>query len=493
MNIIDRLENFKLENQDHADIAYLKQSNIGGIINRGLSDLYKTQPKNPITFLANWLLNESRSNLIKERIEQDKKTKNELKEVYLVKREKEEKEKAEQDEIDKKKADEKSEFIDKIKNSKDIEDDLNFYCHELQKFSGATGVYISILDKKRKDVTDDDDENAHLSDQIVIRYVNFCDDHKFLKYKFLENEQGITYDLFKPKEDNPDEPKDENKDAENNPEGTEENEENAKKKEKEYIPNHLIIDEVVRNPKMKFFREPKLGCYLAIDLTYKSSLSTASLNSSIEVLNEYNTKMADYEVRKKEFYEKLAEENANKEQPDNPEGQPEGENPEQEFPAENIEIAEFEKTEKKYILSLDTIGQDRIFSDEEKKFIFEVQKTIKENWENLEKNLLLKDRDAKIELTNKEKVYIEGGNIERLEVDEEKFIKEYFVENPMNDEREKEIETQFQKGKFILHIMQEDPVLNEMFMDISKNEVNIFIFFILFDFFRIFCFGILNF
>ena len=85
MNIIERLENFKLENKDHPDIIYLKQSNIGGIINRGLSDLYKTQPKNPITFLANWLLNESRSNLIKDRLEEDRKLKNDLKKTYLVK------------------------------------------------------------------------------------------------------------------------------------------------------------------------------------------------------------------------------------------------------------------------------------------------------------------------------------------------------------------------------------------------------------------------
>jgi len=297
-----------------------------------------------------------------------------------------------------------------------------------------------MLDRKRKDVTDDDDENAHLSEQTVIRYVNFCDDHNFLKYKFLENEQGITYDLFKPKEDNPDAPA-ENANPENDEGDGEMETEGKPKPEKEYIPNHLIVDEVVRNPKMKFFREPKLGCYLAIDLSYKSCLSTISLNSSIEALNEFNTKMADYELRKKEFYEKVAEENAQKEQPENPDGQPAEENPDQIFPAENIEIAEFEKTEKKYILSLDTIGQDRIFSDEERKFIFEVQKTIKENWELLEKNLLLKDRDAKIELGNKENAFINGGNIDRLESEEEKFIKEYFIENVINDEKERENET----------------------------------------------------
>jgi len=472
MNIIERLENFKLQNQDHPDIVYLKQTNIGGIVNRGLSDLYKTQPKNPITFLANWLLNESRSNLIKERIEEDKKTKKDLKEIYLEKIEKEQKEQKQKEEIAKNESKQKIAFLEKIKNSKDIENDLNFYCQELQRFSGATGVYISVLDRKRKEVSEDDDERAHLSNEIVIRYVNFCEDHNFLKNKHIENGEGITYDLFKPKEEN----------AEANLENSDITGEDLDaegavriRPEKEYIPNHLLIDEVVRNPKMKFFREPKLGCYLAVDLSYKSSLSTVSLDSSIAVLNEFNTRLADYELRKKEFYDRLNEENAQRENQDNSEGQLGEQYVEQVFPNENIVIAEFEKTEKKYILCLDTVGQDRIFTDEERKFIFEVQKTIKENWEILEKKLLIKDRDAKLELEVKENSYRESGYMERLESEEERFIKDYFAENIIAaGEKEREIETLLLKSKFILHTLFDDEVLCEMILEISKKEVKFF-------------------
>jgi len=35
----------------------------------------------------------------------------------------------------------------------------------------------------------------------------------------------------------------------------------------------ILIPEVVREKKMKFFREPRLGCYLILDMTYKSSFS----------------------------------------------------------------------------------------------------------------------------------------------------------------------------------------------------------------------------
>ena len=35
--------------------------NIGGILNRGLSELYLVNPKNPVTFLAKWLLAECKN------------------------------------------------------------------------------------------------------------------------------------------------------------------------------------------------------------------------------------------------------------------------------------------------------------------------------------------------------------------------------------------------------------------------------------------------
>lgn len=75
MSIIERLEKFKLETKELPDIEYLKKSEIGkiinyigGVISRGLSELYKVQPKNPVTFLSNWLLNESRSYKIKSQV-----------------------------------------------------------------------------------------------------------------------------------------------------------------------------------------------------------------------------------------------------------------------------------------------------------------------------------------------------------------------------------------------------------------------------------------
>jgi hypothetical protein len=68
MSLLDRLENTKTNNEDHHDIIYLKNSELGTVVNRGLAELYKIQPKNPVTFLANWLLNESRSKEIMKKV-----------------------------------------------------------------------------------------------------------------------------------------------------------------------------------------------------------------------------------------------------------------------------------------------------------------------------------------------------------------------------------------------------------------------------------------
>ena len=47
---------------------------------------------------------------------------------------------------------------------------------------------------------------------------------------------------------------------------------------------------------------------------------------------------------------------------------------------------------------LDTLGQDRIFDENEQLFIFNIAKTIKNSWEELEEKLLLNDRNLRIEM-----------------------------------------------------------------------------------------------
>ena len=44
---------------EHPDAAYIKREDVGLVIAKGLAVMYKSQPKNPVDFLAKWLLNYS--------------------------------------------------------------------------------------------------------------------------------------------------------------------------------------------------------------------------------------------------------------------------------------------------------------------------------------------------------------------------------------------------------------------------------------------------
>lgn len=70
MSLILNLEkhNPKSQDRDIPEIEFLKSSELCDVVTRGLTELYKVQPKTPVTFLANWLMNESRSKEILKRV-----------------------------------------------------------------------------------------------------------------------------------------------------------------------------------------------------------------------------------------------------------------------------------------------------------------------------------------------------------------------------------------------------------------------------------------
>ena len=44
---------------------------------------------------------------------------------------------------------------------------------------------------------------------------------------------------------------------------------------------HLYIKEVVREPRIHFYRVPRLGCFMAVPLEYESCLSAKALESAV--------------------------------------------------------------------------------------------------------------------------------------------------------------------------------------------------------------------
>ena len=107
----------------------------------------------------------------------------------------------------------------------------------------------------------------------MLRYIAWNDDHNFLDDHILEPNEGVTFDLINQKpQGTAQEIKQEKPEEQKN----ELNKENQEKKIEEEVKS-LLIEDVVNETRIKFFREPRLGCYLALDLTYKTSLSYNSL------------------------------------------------------------------------------------------------------------------------------------------------------------------------------------------------------------------------
>ena len=455
-DLISRLKSMStnINKCSDAEINFLQNSSLSKVLDRAFNELYRIRPKDPIIFLSKWLFRESRAIELTKKYSEDEKVRSKLEEKFLEKKRKKqiEEEKKKQEKNERKK-DENS-LIKEIEDCKDFWLGFNHICQRLKELSGATGCYLGIYDLKRKKVEEDDDETGHIdpSNAKVLRYIGWNDDHNFLEGQYLEQNQGVTFDLILPQQKPPQEGE-EQKNQEKQPMPQIEQKKEEMPKEPEL--NNILIKDVVNEPRMKFFREPRLGCYLSLDLTYKTSLNYNSLLSAIKCTKEYEEAKSAQEKRKKEWSDQqeeikaqinqeiekeaeakrileekekaAAEARAAQENEENngsaeekkeipqvsvqnqsmtkkgEQASMEQENPIEalqkqltEWTEEEVKLADYDKDETKIYLCLDTLGQDRVFTKEEMAFIQKIGNTIKNSMEKLEQNLLEKDRDIRI-------------------------------------------------------------------------------------------------
>ena len=455
-DLISRLKSMStnINKCSDAEINFLQNSSLSKVLDRAFNELYRIRPKDPVMFLSKWLFRESRAIELTKKYSEDEKVRSKLEEKFLEKKRKKqiEEEKKKQEKNERKK-DENS-LIKEIEDCKDFWLGFNHICQRLKELSGATGCYLGIYDLKRKKVEEDDDETGHIdpSNAKVLRYIGWNDDHNFLEGQYLEQNQGVTFDLILPQQKPPQEGE-EQKNQEKQPMPQIEQKKEEMPKEPEL--NNILIKDVVNEPRMKFFREPRLGCYLSLDLTYKTSLNYNSLLSAIKCTKEYEEAKSAQEKRKKEWSDQqeeikaqinqeiekeaeakrileekekaAAEARAAQENEENngsaeekkeipqvsiqnqsmtkkgEQASMEQENPIEalqkqltEWTEEEVKLADYDKDETKIYLCLDTLGQDRVFTKEEMAFIHKIGNTIKNSMEKLEQNLLEKDRDIRI-------------------------------------------------------------------------------------------------
>jgi hypothetical protein len=109
-------------------------------------------------------------------------------------------------------------------------------------------------------------------------FTNASTDHKFIVGCTLRSDQGISHDAFRPAS-NIDEAID---DAIEN--GVEEGFIAPEIMDILQTYRHIYVKEVVREPRMHFYKVPRLGSFMAVPLVYNSCLFEDALD---EAVNDY--------------------------------------------------------------------------------------------------------------------------------------------------------------------------------------------------------------
>lgn len=275
-------------------------------------------------------------------------------------------------------------------------------------------MYIGHVEKVKKPITDESNDHGHIDETApqIIRYVAACEDHKFMLEKTMQAEGSVTYSVFHP-------PAEAAEGAEGAaPEGGEGAEAaNTSKKEdtstakagaqaaKQPQHPHKFIPDATKESKLKFFRVPKLGCFLAVSLKYNSCLYDTSLDKAVDAY--YET------IQQREKQAKEIQEHEEKVQQEKEEKEGAGE-VYQPAPVDwpKIEEPPYVTQEREYVLCLDTLGQDRYFSEAEKEFALDIAKHVIACWEASEREALTKDKNLRIAVKTRDDEYKEKELVE---------------------------------------------------------------------------------
>lgn len=127
-----------------------------------------------------------------------------------------------------------------------------------------------------------------------------------------------------------------------------------------------------------------------------------------------------------------------------------------EWPA--VEEKGFDTIEEKYVVCIDTLGQDRELTDDQKRLILATVKNFKDVWERTEKENLTRDRNRKLEIMEIDKEFLDN-EAQKLLDEEEKHIEELHSAmregDAVVDDELKELQTKQARLHFIAKLYGE--------------------------------------
>lgn len=218
---------------------------------------------------------------------------------------------------------------------------------------------------------------------------------------------------------------------------------------------------------MHFWKVPRLGSYMAIPLIYKSCLSEQALDAAITDWAEVSKRIEVQDKEKAAFNEEQAQLKQEK--------QLAGE----EFRAEKrdwetIKAAPYMTTEQKFVVSIDTLGQDNDLSDDQKRTALETVLKFKETWEQFEADQLTKDRDNRMAFSVSDKEWA-AENVEKIKEEEDKFVEEKMGEieegqEPVDDDHKALMQSKY-RLEFQAFIFKEREEWTQRLTDLKDFQV----------------------
>ena len=160
-------------------------------------------------------------------------------------------------------------------------------------------------------------------------------------------------------------------------------------KEGEKLPQYLTVPEVVREGKIHFFKVPRLGSYMAIRLEYQTCLYEEAFDAGVSDMIRINEMKREQDEARANF-EKSQIEAKEQAEADGEVFKPE----KREW--EVIEAKPYQTRTVQLVCCLNTMGQDRKFSAEEKLFALRTVQRYRDRWEQSERENLKADIARKI-------------------------------------------------------------------------------------------------
>ena len=211
----------------------------------------------------------------------------------------------------------------------------------------------------------------------------------------------------------------------------------------------------MREPKMHFYRVPRLGAFMVVPLEYESCLSAKALDQAVSDFGQIKKLREEQDKERAEWEEEQAKIREEKEKA----GEPYEPEPKE---WQKLEEKPFLTKKKRYVVCLDTLGQDREFTDDQRRFVLRTIQEFRAIWEAKERENLHADIERRLVQLEREHMFIEQGENVKLQEDEEHFVEEELNKRenrddipPFADEDQKELFIKGLRIQFLAKLFKE--------------------------------------